>query len=116
MRGGGIRPLVCLFSVIACIVVSGCRPSGQDGPASEATEHPMPTRPIEDVLKDHTPELMAIDGVVGTAEGEQNGRPCILVFLARDTGELRDRIPSQIEGYPVKVQVTGEITPLRRND
>jgi hypothetical protein len=76
----------------------------------------MTSRPIEDVLKDHTPELMAIDGVVGTAQGEQNGRPCILVFLARDTAELRARIPSQLEGYLVKLQVTGEITPLRRND
>ena len=76
----------------------------------------MTTRPIEDVLKEHTPELMAIDGVVGTAEGEENGQPCILVFLARDTQQLRDRIPTQIEGYPVKLQVTGEITPLHRND
>jgi hypothetical protein len=76
----------------------------------------MTSRPIEDVLKDHTPELMAIDGVVGTAQGEQHGRPCILVFLASDTAELRRRIPAQIEGYPVKLQVTGEITPLRRND
>jgi len=76
----------------------------------------MSSRPIEDVLKDHTPKLMAIDGVVGTAQGEQNGRPIILVFLARDTEELHRRIPTQIEGYPVKLQVTGEITPLHRND
>jgi hypothetical protein len=76
----------------------------------------MTTRPIEDVLKEHTPELMAIDGVVGTAEGQENGQPCILVFLVRDTRQLRDRIPTQIEGYRVKLQVTGEITPLHRND
>ena len=76
----------------------------------------MKARPIEDVLKDHTPELMAQEGVVGTAQGEQNGRPCILVFLARDTEDLRRRIPAELEGYPVKLQVTGDITPLHRND
>ena len=76
----------------------------------------MNSRPIEDVLKDHTPELMAIDGVVGTAQGELNGRPCILVFLANDSEGLRHQIPSQIEGYAVQLQVTGEITPLHRND
>ena len=76
----------------------------------------MTSRRIEDVLNDHTPELMAIDGVVGTAQGEENGRPCILIFLANDTEELRSKIPTRIEGYPVKLQVTGELTPLHRND
>ena len=72
----------------------------------------MTSRPIEDVLKDHTPKLMAIDGVVGTAQGEQNGRPCILVFVVEDTEQLRAQIPSQIEGYAVRMQATGQIRPL----
>jgi len=111
-----MRPLVGLVFLTASLSFAGCRPSAQDGPSSDRTDEPMSSRPIEDVLKDHTPKLMAIDGVVGTAQGEQNGRPIILVFLARDTEELHRRIPTQIEGYPVKLQVTGEITPLHRND
>jgi tetratricopeptide (TPR) repeat protein len=84
-----------------------------DTPSSDRRNVPMASRPIEDVLKDHTPKLMALDGVVGTAQGEENGRPCIMVYLARDTEALRQAIPTQIEGYPVKLQVTGEITPLK---
>ena len=76
----------------------------------------MSSRPIADVLAEHTPRLMAIPGVVGTAEGRDEGRPCILVFVASDSPELRASMPSDIEGYRVKVQVTGEITPLHRND
>ncbi len=90
-----------------------------DNPDRQALEtllggnEPMASRSIEVVLKDHTPELMAVNGVVGTAQGEENGRPVILVFLANDSAELRRRIPAQIEGYPVKLQVTGEITPQK---
>lgn len=76
----------------------------------------MTSRPIADVLAEHTPRIMAMPGVVGTAEGRDGGRPCILVFVASDSPELRSSIPAEIEGYPVKIQVTGEIVPLRRND
>ena len=77
----------------------------------------MSSRPIADVLAEHSPRLMTLPGVVGTAEGrDERGGPCILVFVASDTPELRASIPSRIEGYPVKIQVTGEIIPLRRND
>ena len=76
----------------------------------------MSSRPIADVLAEHTPRLMAIPGVVGTAEGSDEGKPCILIFALNDSPELRASIPSHLEGYPVKIQVTGEIVPLRRND
>jgi len=111
-----MRPLVHLVSLFVALSVGGCRQPAHEGPSPNTTDHPMTSRPIEDVLKDHTPELMAIPGVVGTAQGLENGRPCILVFLAQDSDELRQKIPARIEGYPVKLQVTGEITPLRRND
>jgi hypothetical protein len=111
-----MRPLACLVPILGLMLLCGCRPSREGNPPADATEHSMTSRPIEDVLKDHTPELMAIAGVMGTAQGEQNGRPCILVFVAQDSEMLRRAIPAEIEGYPVKIQVTGEITPLRRND
>jgi hypothetical protein len=70
---------------------------------------PAPTRPIAEVLATHTPDLMKRPGVVGTAESRlPDGRTCVLVMIARDDRALRRRLPSQLEGWPVKVEVTGE--------
>jgi hypothetical protein len=73
----------------------------------------MPERPIADVLAAHTPELMALPGVVGTYQGAQSdGTPAIVVMLAgRDAG-LERRIPRTLEGWPVVLEVTGEIRAM----
>ena len=68
---------------------------------------------ITDVLARHTPRLMAVPGVVGTAEGEQDGRPCIVVYVQEQTPEIERAIPKSIEGHPVRIEVSGEIGPLR---
>ncbi len=50
---------------------------------------------------------MAVPGVVGTAIGASG----IRVFLADPAA--RSRIPDELEGYPVRVEVTGPIIPRR---
>ena len=72
----------------------------------------MEAKSIEKVLQEHTDTLMALPGVVGTAQGECSGKPCIRVFVVKITADLLDRIPSSIEGYEVAVQDTGEIKAL----
>jgi len=71
--------------------------------------HPAAVRPIGEVLQAHSPELMAIPGVVGTGEGELRGEPAILVLVARRTPEIDSRVPKRLEGYPVDVRVVGEV-------
>lgn len=76
------------------------------------TESEMPSRvPIDQVLRQHTPALMAIEGVVGTYEGRLNSEPCIKVMVVTDTPELRARVPAVLDGYTVVLQETGEIGP-----
>ena len=72
----------------------------------------MPDRPIEAVLKEHTSQLMALPGVVGTAQGECSGAPCIKVYVKSKTPDMVGQIPSEIEGYRVVIEETGEIRPL----
>ena len=73
----------------------------------------MPTRPIADVLAGHTPRLMAISGVVGTYEGAlDDGTPCIKVLVVKRTGEHDRLIPSQLEGYRVVIEESGEIRAM----
>lgn len=74
----------------------------------------MAARTIEEVLKENTDKWMSIPGVVGTAIGEFKGKPCIKIFVVKKTEELRKKIPSQVEGFPVVIQQTGEIRALDR--
>jgi len=70
-------------------------------------------RDINAVLAAHDKELLAIPGVVGVYVGtlEDRRTPCLRVMLARKTAESR-KVPQSIEGYPIIMEVTGEIRPL----
>ena len=72
----------------------------------------VPQKPIEQVLKAHTDDLMSLPGVVGTGQGLCNGQPCIKVFVSKKTAKLEKRIPKNLEGYPVVIQETGKFKAL----
>jgi hypothetical protein len=99
-------------SIVVVVVVAGtlsaCRPHAPEGKAP-----PMPARPIADVLASHTPELMALPGVAGTYQGARpDGAPVIVVMLARSDAGLERRIPRTLEGWPVVLEITGEIRAM----
>ena len=75
-------------------------------------EQLMREKTIQDVLQEHTDELMALSGVLGTAQGECAGKPCIKVLVVKETPELLEQIPVSIGGYAVEVEETGEIKAL----
>lgn len=68
--------------------------------------------PIDQVLRAHTDEWLAIPGVVGTAIGRQRGKPCIRVLVAHKSKEIARRIPRHVEGYPVLIEETGHFRAL----
>ncbi len=102
---------VVLVGALFGLLDTGWTDSGLNGEELQQ-KWPMPKKTIEEVLKQHTPSLMAVPGVVGTAQGSCSGKPCIKVFVAEKTPELLKQIPSSLEGYPVEVQETGEIRAL----
>ena len=75
---------------------------------------PSPRRDINEVLRAHDQELLAIPGVVGVyvAVLEDGKTPCLKVMLAQKSAETERSIPKTLEGYPVVLEVTGEIRPL----
>jgi hypothetical protein len=90
--------------LLAAAVLGGCENTPGSGSAL-----PPSRRSIEEVLAERTPEWMSWEGVVGTAQSVlDDGRPCIVIYLAYDAEELRSRIPESVEGYPVRVEVSGE--------
>lgn len=81
-------------------------------------EAAMPYRPVSDqpasgaagVKRRHEPELMEIDGVEGVGFGVRTGQEVILAYV-RDAA-VADRLPREVEGVPVAVEVTGEVRAL----
>ena len=73
---------------------------------------PGSAKTIEQVQKEHTDEWMAVPGVVGTAIGLHQGRPCILVLTDGDPEKVREKTPSSVGSYPVVVQHSGQIRAL----
>jgi hypothetical protein len=60
----------------------------------------------------HNPRLLTTPGVVGTAVGlRADGRAVVRVFTAKPGVE---HLPAFLDGVPVAVQVTGELTALKK--
>ena len=110
-------PIIKMTFIIICMIffangIGSCvNKAVENGQGEEA----MPSKTIEEVLKEHTEELMSIPGVVGTGEGLCNGKPCIKVFVIEITPELEQKILNILEGYAVEVEETGEFEALPEN-
>jgi len=75
----------------------------------------MRRRDINAVLRAHEDEVMAISGVVGIYVGLMDGgkTPCLKVMVVKKTQDVERQVPNLIEGYPVVIEETGVIRPLR---
>ena len=81
-------------------------------PSDPGKGQSMSEQTIEQVQEKHTDEWMAIPGVQGTAIGMSEGKPCILILSSVSPETLQDKIPSQVEGYPVIIRETGAFHAL----
>jgi hypothetical protein len=64
---------------------------------------------VEQVLAKHEERLMAIPGVEGVGIGESAGSPVIIVMVRRGATDMAQKLPSELGGYPVRVEVSGEV-------
>src|SRR5436309_9550600 len=101
------RPALCLVW-IALIFLSVCAQNMAQNSSSS------PKRDISVVLAAHDKKLLAIPDVVGVYVGTLQDRRtlCLKVMLARKTEESARKIPRSIEGYPVVIEISGEIRAL----
>ena len=93
------------FATVLLVLTCG-QSMAQNGSSS-------PKREINGVLGAHDKELLAIPEVVGAYVGtlEDRRTPCLKVMVVEKTDSQR-AIPRSIEGYPVVIEVTGEIRAL----
>ena len=78
-------------------------------PLSESrSTAPDEHKTIEEVLAAHRDELLSFPGVAGVGRGEQDGEPCLVVFVERPVDDL----PALLDGYRVTVVDSGPISAL----
>lgn len=70
----------------------------------------MSRAPLAAVIARHSARVLALPGVVGIGEGADAAGPCVGVLLASDDPDLVAGIPVTLDGYPVRVRVTGRLT------
>jgi hypothetical protein len=101
-----------LGGLIITLILTGANGCGK----KQESKDQVPTRDINLVMTDHTKELMAIPGVTGVAIGQlDNGTPCILVLVEKESVEIDQKVPKRLEGHPTKIMVSGKIEPMGGN-
>lgn len=92
--------------IAACfiLIILGCQ--GDPNPQKRIT-----SKSIEDVLEEHRPHLMTIQGVVGTSIGECGGNPCIKIIVEKKTPILQQQIPSMLETWQTEIVEKEEPKP-----
>ena len=65
---------------------------------------------IQEAKVRHAQRLLALPGVVSVGVGrDAEGREAIVVGLDRARPETQSRLPAQLEGYRVRVEVIGPV-------
>ena len=98
--------LLASAALALLLLAAGCRPASESKPVRKTVK----TGPITEVLAARTPELLRIDGVIGTGEGTEGGERVIVLFVTRRTPELDAKLPRELDGYGVVVREAGDVT------
>ncbi len=108
-----VRRIVIVLLNISVITVAGSITGcSYTGPSDHEKGQYMTEQTIEQVQEEHTDAWMAIPGVEGTAIGLYEGKPCIKIFTSSKQKQIRDKIPSTVEGYTVIIEETGAFRAL----
>jgi PKD repeat protein len=109
-----LRTLVA--ATLAGLIWIGCTgdQTGPTAPDDQTAAFIQNLRPAIDVQTRHNDRLLAISGVVGTAVGlDEDGKPTIKLFTSEPG---ISGLPDDLEGVPVKVEVTGMFYALQGVD
>src|SRR4051812_40570239 len=65
---------------------------------------------VEQVLERHSNRLMELPEVTGCGVGEHAGKLVIVIMVKALTPEVKASLPKALDGHPVVVEVSGEIS------
>lgn len=67
---------------------------------------------LDRLLEVNRSRLLALPDVVGVGIGLCEDRPCIQVFVARQTPGIEERVGAILEDASFRIVVSGELRPL----
>ena len=111
MLQGNVAAIAVILCVTTIAIQTGCEQSAKNKVQIETAQ---PMKDINEVIKVYADSLMTIPGVVGLYHGlDDDGKSCLKVMVKEKTPEISKRIPERIEGFPVVIDETGEIKPMK---
>jgi len=77
-------------------------PEGADSPAGRSLT-------LEEARAELIAELRGLPGLTMIGIGECEGAPCLRVHVVAATGEIREKVPERLGGWPVELLESGPI-------
>lgn len=103
---GRLLSLALAFALAGALQAIGCSAA----PDSEQTETMAPDKPRTDIaaiIAEHEDAIMQ-PGVTAVGESVCDGTPCIRIYIKEADEALERRLPRELAGVPVVVEVSGE--------
>ncbi|NOZ61851.1 MAG: hypothetical protein GXO74_09225 [Calditrichaeota bacterium] len=68
---------------------------------------------ISRALNKHSAALVQIPGVSGVYIGQNDADEFVIcIMIEQKTDALMEKLPEQLDGFPVEIEETGEIKPM----
>ena len=115
----GLAPVIMVVTLIGIGLIAATatyfalnltqKPSVQEAPKIAAPENPVPspsitqTISIQEVKAANEESLLSMQGVEKVEVGEDDGKPCVIVFTFEKTDDLENLENNGLGGYKVKV-------------
>lgn len=96
-----------LFIAIFFLFLSGCDSTSNISKKDSIT--PTKTVTVSNILDQYSATWMEIEGVIGTGEGIDQGKPCVKVFVSSETEVIKRKIPASVENIPIILEVVGNV-------
>lgn len=120
----GLAPVIMVVTLIGIGLIGATatyfalnltqKPPTQEAPKITAPENPVPspsvteTISIQEVKAANEESLLNMKGVEKVEVGEDQGKPCVIVFTFEKTDELNSLENNGLNGYKVKVLNSSE--------
>jgi hypothetical protein len=95
------------FMLLLALSASSSLASQSLDPAQKASTT-MADTGIEQVIERNVDSIMTLPDVVAVSESLCNKQLCIKILLGAENADTRARLPEQIEGIPVVIEVSGQ--------
>jgi len=109
-----MKNIIIIFSFLILILLPPLLNVQCTSSKNNESETKMNKPSIKEVIQKRSKEIMSIPGIEGLYQGETNdSKPCIKVMVATESDSVNNKIPKMLDGYPVIIEVTGKIIPMK---